>query len=299
MRGCFFLALFAAATVSWAQSPGEIERIVSHGPWPPPRARDAGNPVSGKLEAVTLGERLFYEPRLSGTGSVLCATCHVPYRGWQDGRATGFGLQAGDRNTPTLLNVAFQKRFGWDGKHDSLWSQSIRPLLDAREMRSSAKVVGAFVRSHFLSGYQRAFGHAPPDDDEALLADVGRALAAFQETLVTGRTPFDDYRDSLLEKNFPAPYSDSAKRGLKTFVGTCDACHAGPLFSSGEIVGGFRVPGLRNVAKTAPYMHDGRLATLDDVVRQHPGRRSLSDDEVRDLVAFLQSLSEKPTAGGQ
>ena len=136
----------------------ERRKILSHGPWPPSPRRDPSNRVSGKLEAVVLGERLFYDPRLSGTNSVLCATCHVPFRGFQDGRAKGFGLELVDRNTPTLFDVGQYRWYGWDGAHDSLWSQSIRPLLDPREMRSNARDIGAFIKKYYLSGYERAFG---------------------------------------------------------------------------------------------------------------------------------------------
>jgi len=350
----------------------EIKKILSHGPWPPKPRRDPSNRVSGKLEAVVLGERLFYEPRLSGTGSVLCATCHVPYRGWQDGRAKGFGLEAGDRNTPALFNVGLNRWYGWDGAHDSLWSQSIRPLLDPREMRSGAREIGIFVRTHFSTGYERAFGRKPPDDDAELLADVGKALAAFQETLVTGRTPFDEFRDSL-ENGKSDPYPEDARRGLKIFIGkgNCSLCHFGPQFTNGEFAdtgvpffiapgkvdsgrhagikklksdtynllgrynddparssaagtrhvellqrnfGEFRVPGLRNVALSAPYMHDGSLATLTDVVKHYSDinedrlhsdgekilkKLNLSSEEIEGLVAFLGSLTEKGPAGGK
>jgi cytochrome c peroxidase len=344
----------------------ETERqiILSHGPWPPPAPRDPSNRVSGKPEAVAFGEKLFFEPRLSGSGSVLCATCHAPFRGWQDARPQGLGLEPVDRNTQSLLNVAFQRWFGWDGAHDSLWAQSIRPLLDPREMRSDAGKVGGFVRKNFPVEYEKAFGRKVPPDDEELLADVGKALAAFQETLVTGRTAFDDYRDSLLRGN-EGPFPDDARRGLKIFIGkgNCNVCHFGPQFTNGEFsdtgvpffiapgkvdpgrsegirklkanafnllgrfnddparstatgtrhvepqhrnFGEFRVPGLRNVAQTAPYMHNGSLATIEDVVRHYSElnedrlhadgerilrRLDLTAEEAADLAAFLRSLS--------
>jgi cytochrome c peroxidase len=350
----------------------EKQVILSHGPWPPPAPRDPSNRVSGKAAAVALGEKLFFEPRLSSTGSVLCATCHAPFRGWQDARPRGLGLEPVDRNTQSLLNVAFQRWYGWDGAHDSLWAQSIRPLLDPREMRSDAKTVGNVVRSLFFVEYVKAFDRKPPENDEELLADVGKALAAFQETLVTGRTPFDDYRDSLL-KGEEGPYPDSAKRGLKIFVGkgNCSVCHFGPHFTNGEFsdvgvpffiapgkvdpgrsegirklksnpynllgrynddparasaigtrhvepqhrnFGEFRVPGLRNVAQTAPYMHNGSLATLTEVVKHYSEinedrlhsdgekilrKLFLNEEEIQDLVAFLVSLSEKTPARGR
>jgi cytochrome c peroxidase len=209
-----------------------------------------------------------------------------------------------------------------------------------------------------------AFGGAVPSDDEAVLVDVAKAMAAFQETLVSGRTPFDDFRDAL-EKNAPSDYPAAARRGLRIFVGkgNCHVCHFGPHFTNGEFAdvgvpffvgkgrvdpgrhrgiqrlktspftllgrynddaqratatgtrhvelqhrnfGEWRVPGLRNVARTAPYMHNGSLATLRDVVmhyseikedRLHADgerilkRLDLSEAEVDDLVAFLESLS--------
>jgi cytochrome c peroxidase len=351
----------------------EKRKILSHGPWPPKRRRDPSNRVSGRIEAVALGERLFFEPRLSGTGSVNCGTCHVPYRRFQDARARGFGLEDVDRNTPTVLNVRFNRWFGWDGANDSLWSQSIRPLLDPREMRSSAAIVASFLRNNefFSRGYERAFGRSPPASNDEVLVDVGKALAAFQETLVSGRTPFDDFRDAVERDDLSAQqrYPADAKRGLKIFIGkgNCSICHFGAAFTNGEFAdsgvsffvrpgvvdpgrqggikkllasefnllgrfndeaprdagkssavstrhveaqhrnfGEFRVPGLREVAETAPYMHNGSLATLEDVVRFYSeldeerlhadGEKilralHLSAQEIADLVSFLRSLS--------
>lgn len=303
MRAAVALALFALCLCAHAQSALTAEeraRIVTHGPWPPAPRHDATNRVSGKAEAVAFGERLFFDPRLSGTGSVLCASCHVPFRHFQDARIKAFGLAEAERNTPTLLNVALYRRYGWDGGHDSLWSQSLRPLLDAREMRSSAAHVAALIRSRYAPDYGRAFARAVPADDQQAFIDAGKALAAFQETLVSGRTPFDEFRDALarddnaVAERYPRP----AQRGAALFVGKagCDACHSGPAFTSAtqeprDQHGAFRVPGLRNVALTAPYMHDGRIATLRELVGVH-GAASLSAREQDDLVAFLQSLSD-------
>jgi len=345
----------------------EIAKILQHGPWPPKASRDPSNRVSGKPEAIALGEKLFFEPRLSGTGSVLCATCHVPFRAFQDGRARAFGLQEVDRNTPSVLNVRFYRWYGWDGAHDSLWSQSLRPLLDPREMNASPAHVAGVVRKLFSREYESAFARAVPVADEEVLVDVGKALAAFQETLVSGRMPFDEFRDALAKNDVDAMknYPIAAQRGLRIFVGkgNCSTCHFGPHFTNGEFAdtgvpffagrgridsgrhegikrlksnphnllgrhnddpvratatgtghvelqhrnfGEFRVPGLRNVALTAPYMHNGSLATLRDVVKHYSelneerlhadGERvlkplKLSQAEIDDLVAFLESLS--------
>ena len=343
----------------------EIAKILRHGPWPPPLAPDPTNRVSGKREAIALGEKLFFEPRLSGTGSVLCATCHAPFRHFQDARARAFGLELVDRNTPTVVDARFHRWFGWDGAQDSLWAQSIRPLLDPREMNASAAHVARTVRTLFQKEYKSAFGRPVPQNDEEVLVDTGKALAAFQETLVSARTPFDDFRDKLGRGERDAAYPAAAQRGLKIFVGkgNCSVCHFGPQFTNGEFAdtgvpffvapgkvdpgrqagieklkqnpfnllgrynddrsaesavktkhvevqhrnfGEFRVPSLRGVAQTAPYMHNGSLATLADVVkfyselneeRLHADGEKilkplhLTPQESEDLRAFLDSLS--------
>ncbi len=377
VRRFFLAALLLAGAAAQAQlldfTDTERRLILRHGPWPAPWSPDPSNRVSGKAAAIDLGEQLFFEPRLSPSGKVLCATCHAPFRGWQDGRSRALGLAETDRNTQSLLNVRYQRWFGWDGGGDSLWAQSIRPILEPREMGGSAAKAAALVRAdpELACRYEKSFGAPPPAGDTALLADLGKALAAFQETLVSGRTPFDEFRDAL-ERGDPfaaARYAPSAQRGLRIFVGrgNCSACHFGPAFSNGEfhdtgvpffVAGGvdsgrhggirklaanvfnllgpfsddrsgksalktrhvfvehrnfgeFKTPSLRNVARTAPYMHDGSLATLADVVRHYselsPDRLHadgesllrplrLSAAESDDLVAFLESLSERESA---
>src|SRR5262249_44807192 len=194
---------------------------------------------SGNPAAIELGERLFFDPRLSPSGKVLCATCHAPFRGWQDARERAQGLVEVDRNTPSVLNVRYARWFGWDGAGDSLWAQSIRPIIDPREMGGSIAQAAALVRADAALGcrFEKAFGTVPKGDAE-IVAALGKALAAFQETLVTGRTPFDDFRDALARGDAAAMarYPAAAQRGLKTFVGrgSCSACHAGPTFSNGE-----------------------------------------------------------------
>ncbi len=235
--------------------------------------------------------------------------------------------------------------FGWSGGGDSLWMQSIRPILDPGEMGGSAQHVQRYIGSHaeLSGGYAAVFGRdAATADAGAVLADTAKALAAYQETIVSGRTPFDAFRDALAAGDEAAArYPAAARRGLALFIGKggCNACHAGPAFTDGSfravgaaakvgraqsIAGflaspfnragpfnddpkrevhwradalsgehGFRVPTLRNVARTAPYMHDGSAATLRDAIRGHSKlARSLSRDEVADLVRFLETLSE-------
>ncbi len=369
MIGGLFLALAATATVP-AFTETEVQAILAHGPWPMPWTRDASNRVSGNALGVDLGERLFFERRLSVHGELSCSRCHLPERNWSDGEARARGLALTDRNTPGLTNVRHQRWFGWDGASDSLWSQSIRPILDPRELGASASHVGRLVRSDrdLSCRYARTFGTAPPADDETILVNVGKALAAFQETLVSGRTAFDEFRDALArgDRAAMARYPESARRGLALFIGkgACNTCHVGPQFTNGEFhdtgipffiepgrvdpgrhegikkllssrynllgpfnddpsrasavgtrhvapehrnFGEFKTPSLRKLALTAPYMHNGRVATLREALRHYseisPDRLHsdgeailkplhLSERETQDLLAFLESLQD-------
>jgi cytochrome c peroxidase len=362
----------------------EIRRILQHGPWPLPWTRDPSNRVSGNPAAAGLGERLFFDTRLSSGGALSCASCHVPAKSFADGRKLGFGLEELDRNTPTVLNVRYNRWFGWDGANDNLWAQSLRPLLDGRELALTERGVADLLRNdgELQCRYRQAFGAPPVADDEAVFVNVGKALAAYQETLVTGRTPFDDFRDALArgDRRAASRYPVDAQRGLRVFVGkgSCNVCHFGPTFTNGEFheigipvlrkLGSvdwgryqgikmlqasrfnlegaysddparstavysrhvtlgpqnyeqFKIPSLRNVALTAPYMHNGHLATLRDVVTHYseidltlmhqvhlydsdgvpqtlPVDKilkplHLSAQEIDDVVAFLNSLTEK------
>jgi cytochrome c peroxidase len=348
----------------------EVRLILAHGPWPPQPSRDASNRASGNAAAIAFGERLFHEPRLSGPGTIACATCHRPEFAFADGKARDAGLVRTDRNTIGLANLRLQRWYGWDGAGDSLWAQSLRPLLDPREMDSDFARIAMVVRADadLRTRYRAVFGVASAGADEIVAVNVAKALAAYMETLTTGRTPFDDYRDALARADpvAAARYPDAARRGLLIFVGQgrCNVCHLGPNFTNGEFhdvgipffagpgrvdpgryegirrmqgsrynllgpfsddparaatatryvtlahrnFGEFRVPSLRNVARTAPYMHNGSLVTLRDVVRHYSeldedrlhadGERilrplHLTEPEIDDLVAFLESLSDR------
>ena len=219
----------------------EIKIILSHGPWPAAAPLDPTNRVSGKHAAIEFGTRLFFDQRLSGGGTMSCASCHVPERNWSDNQRRSTGVAEMDRNTPTLINLAAGRWYGWDGAADSLWLQSLRPILDARELAATPRHVAQVVRNDddMACRYRKAFGTPPsPTHDEAVLVDIGKALAAFQETLTSGRTPFDHFRDALARGAAPSTwtYSEPAQRGLKVFIGKggCTHCHAGPNFTSGE-----------------------------------------------------------------
>ena len=222
---------------------GDIKVILSHGPWPASAspAKDPTNRASGNAEAIEFGTRLFFDQRLSGGGKVACASCHVPERNWTDNIKRGIGVAEVDRNTPTVFNLRGSNWYGWDGAADSLWSQSIRPLLNEREHATTPRQIAQLVRDdeQLSCRYRRAFGAPPsPGDDESIMVGVAKALAAFQETLVSGRTPFDMFRETLAKGAPPSAwnYSEPAQRGLKIFIGKggCTNCHSGPNFTSGE-----------------------------------------------------------------
>ncbi len=220
----------------------EIKIILSHGPWPAPAQPDPTNRVSGQPDAIEFGTRLFFDQRLSASGTMSCSSCHVPERNWTDNLTRGVGMSEVDRNTPTVMNLAAGRWYGWDGASDSLWSQSLRPILDERELAATPRHVAQLVRNdeQLACRYRKAFGTPPsPTDDEAVFVGVGKALAAFQETLVSGRTPFDRFRDALAGAERRSPietYSEPAQRGLKIFIGKggCTTCHSGPNFTGGE-----------------------------------------------------------------
>ncbi|WP_298726717.1 cytochrome c peroxidase [uncultured Ferrovibrio sp.] len=236
MRGLLliFLVLLPVSAQAWTEA--EREQILSFGPWPPEAARDSSNRLSGNPAAIALGAALFSETRLS-PGGIACISCHQPQKGWGDGLARSKGMQQLDRNAPSVMNAHLSRWFGWDGASDSLWAASIRPILDEREMASSAERVAATIRSDaaLTCQFEKVAGTAPQHlVDEAVMVLGAKAIAAFQETLTSGRTPFDDYRDALA-RGENAPYPEAAKRGLKIFLDSaCAACHTGPSFSNGE-----------------------------------------------------------------
>ncbi|MBL8702882.1 MAG: hypothetical protein JNK67_31155 [Alphaproteobacteria bacterium] len=361
-------AAAAAAQALLDFSAEERAAIARHGPWPQPWAGDPSNRVSMRPAAIELGRLLFFDPRLSANGAVACATCHRPDRGWADGLPVSTGLARGDRNAPGLANVRLQRWFGWDGAQDSLWAQSLRPLLDAREMGATRRGVAAHLRGEpeLSCRYRAAFGAPPGDDDEEVFVDAGKALAAFQSTIASVPAAFDVFRDALAAGDATAAdYPLAAQRGLRLFIGRgqCSLCHFGPAFTNGEFAdigvpfftgpgsvdsgrhggirrlqsspysllgrfsdardpavrqatelvafthrnfGEFRVPGLRELLRTAPFMHDGSLPDLHAVVRRYSTldedrlhadgerilrRLDLSDAEIDDVVAFLGTLT--------
>ncbi|MBD8874731.1 cytochrome-c peroxidase [Roseibium polysiphoniae] len=376
---CVASSSFFARTAAHANdrfTSDERAMISANGPWPLNPTPDPSNRFSGDQTAIAFGKDLFSDPRLSRDENLSCTSCHVPELGFTDGLERSTGIGEVDRNAPAIANLANFRWFGWDGRSDTLWGQSIHPILNDLEMAATAADIAAQMagQEDLAARYEQATQTNPADETpEAILVNTGKILAAYQETLRTPRTRFDDYRDALVTGATAGQvaYPDAAKRGLKIFTGKgkCSICHFGPLFTNGEFHsigikhfaaadrvdtgrygglkafresklnrlgphsdedqalaakapsayaaflhsnwGAYRVPSLRNVGATAPYMHDGSLATLEDVVdhysdmnmdRLHSDGETLlrpldlSAQERADIVAFLHTLTAAPVA---
>jgi len=275
-------------------------------------------------DKVRLGRLLFYDRLLSVTGEYACASCHAQPRAFTDGRARAIGAtgQVHPRSAMSLGNVAYNPAFTWtDAGFGSLESQVTQPLFneDPIEMGLEGRDGVALENLAADAAYRDLFARSFPNDPAPInVVNIARALASFERTLISGRSAFDRY---VFDDDRTA-LDASAKRGMAFFYAErfgCGRCHSGitlsgpiahakqpaadPTFvDTGE--GRFRVPTLRNVAVTAPYMHDGRFASLGDVIDHYAAasaaprdRRlhgfTISAAEKADLVAFLESLTDR------
>jgi cytochrome c peroxidase len=279
------------------------------------------NPYSEAKAA--LGRKLFFDSRLSGDGSISCASCHAPGLSWGDGlpRAIGWSGDEMTLRSPTLLNLAWISIFGWDGKFGDLESVAFAPLLAPGNMHQTEPelIVKLGAIPAYLEAFQAAFG-TPKITRRA----IELALATFQRTIVSGEAPFDRW-----VAGDEQAISEPAKRGFDLFNGraNCAACHTGWNFTEGafydiglkgdeigrgrafpnsvKLHGAFKVPSLRDVARRSPYMHNGSLTDLDAVIdfydsggQERPSRSDLirplglSASQKADLRAFLETLTE-------
>jgi cytochrome c peroxidase len=272
------------------------------------------NPIS--REKIDLGRMLYYDARLSKNHDISCNSCHQLDRFGVDGEPTSPGHrgQRGDRNSPTVYNAALHVAQFWDGREPDVEAQAKGPVLNPIEMAApSAEAVVAVLNS--IPGYVTAFGEAFPDDADPVSYDnMARAIGAFERRLTTpGRF------DRFLAGDVDALSKDE-QRGLQTFIGKgCVSCHMGPAVGGTlyrkigfvipyetedpgrENVTGeesdrhvFKVPSLRNVARTGPWFHDGSIGRLSEAVRlmgHHQLGVELDYKEVADIVAFLNSLT--------
>lgn len=276
-----------------------------------------------------LGRQLFFDPILSRDRTVSCASCHQPARAFADDRALSLGVDGrlGTRNTPSVMNSAGRTRFFWDGRSETLEEQALAPIANPLEMDLPVDDAVARLRADpaWVARFQDAYSAAPS------ARTLGRALAAYQKTLNTVDSPYDRY--ALGQED---AISDAAKRGRLLFItkAQCVSCHAGEDFTSdrfknigiyngrefndegrGGITGDpaqkgeFKVPGLRNVALTAPYMHNGMFKSLREVIVYYddPGKvipdsigrdaqlrdpLHLSEAEIDDIEQFLHTLTD-------
>lgn len=307
----------------WVERPPEPPLGLPPVRWP------AENPYSRRK--AELGRMLFFDKRLSSDGTVACASCHDPARAFTDHRPVtpGIAKRKGRRNAPAVLNRAYSEEQLWDARAASLEEQAKGPLADRAEMTAEATPDAAHrtcvERVRAIPGYRRLFRGAF-GTEEFGIDHVSRALATFERTLFSGNAPYDRYQAG--DRSAMTP---SQVRGQELFFGKalCSACHSGPNFTDeipantgvgqrqprpdrGRLeithheweTGFFKTPTLREVARTAPYMHDGSIKTLEKVVEHYDrggGKNSHLDErlvplhltavEKRDLVAFLRALS--------
>ncbi len=303
--------------------------------WKPPLGLDAympapeDNPLSAGRAA--LGKRLFFDKALSRDRSVSCATCHDPAQAFTDDRAAAVGVfgRKGPRRVPKLVNRGYGRSFFWDGRIATLEEQVLQPIQNELEMDMTLDEAVNRLRDSavYSAEFRKVFRREVHADD------LSKALAGYVRTIVSGDSPYDRYMNGSREALSP-----EARRGLDIFrgKGNCGACHIGPNLTdesfhntgvgwkdgkfadpgrfavSGDRgdLGAFKTPTLREAAAAAPYMHDGSIATLEDVIEHYDqgGVRNpnldrdmepleLGEEEKQALLAFLESLSGKLTDG--
>lgn len=275
----------------------------------PPVKHPADNPSTP--EKIELGKQLYFDPRLSIDKTVSCASCHDPAKGWSNGDAvaTGVGNLKGGRSAPTVINAAYYTTQFWDGRAKSLEDQALGPIQNPIEM--NMKMVDALKRVNEIQGYrdqfQKVFG-SPEATDER----VAKAIAAFERTVLSGDAPYDKFK-----AGDTSALSESALRGMKLFFSKarCSACHSGPNFSDSAFhnigldskdpgryeisklkgdTGAMKTPTLREIAKTAPYMHNGSLKTLEEVVAHY--NKGGNNNEFQDEEIFPLKLNDQEQA---
>ncbi|MBT8149009.1 MAG: cytochrome-c peroxidase [Gammaproteobacteria bacterium] len=296
-----------------------------------PSFRDGFSP-----QQIDLGRYLFFDPLLSGDNSLACASCHDPYQAFTDGNALSPGAsgQKTLRSAPSLWNSAFLSHLFWDARASSLEQQATGPLYSPREMNASPQQLLGKLRA--APHYQKLYGQAFAGTEPLSLENTYRALAAFQASLVSLHSRYDEYAHG--NHNALSTVEIKGLNVFRSFVARCAECHTPPLFTNNQLAvigvpepagrpldlgagktfantalnGAFKVPSLRNIAQTAPYMHSGVFSSLHEVVEFYNGGRGhalpaqaglqlhwhivepdLQAHEIDALVAFLRTLSDQ------
>lgn len=390
-----FVSSSAAAEENYDFTPSDIQFLSRFSLQAlPPLPPSEDNTVADDPRAAALGQRLFFDTRLSANGQVACASCHQPQKYFTDGLPRSRALGETRRNAPTILGAAHSPWLFWDGRKDSLWSQALGPLQDPAEHGLDAAGVARVMLRHYRGDYQRVFGDSRDLDRlvkvldgrsrrlsdgqraalKRVLSRVGKAIMAYERRLQLRPARFDRFvaqlrSDSDNRGALASLMTADEVEGMRLFMGraNCASCHNGPLFTNyefhnigapepdpqrvdlgryagvaalqkdpftclsawsdaagedclemrflkkrgPELVGAFKTPTLRNVARTAPYMQAGQLATLEQVLahynnptppyydrEQHPSRPhfdilplGLSEAQLGQMIAFLHTLT--------
>jgi cytochrome c peroxidase len=263
-------------------------------------------------EKVELGKQLYFDTRLSCDDTVSCASCHDPKKGWSTGTpfATGVRNQVGGRSAPTIINAAYSDLQFWDGRAHQLEGQALGPIQNPIEM--DHKLEDCVVKLNKIKGYREQFQKVFGTDVTA--ENIAKAIAAFERTVLSGNAPYDKFK-----AGDQSALSAAAQRGMKLFFGKghCSACHTGPNFSDASFhnvgvgmkaakpdmgryevtkiegdKGAFKTPTLREVARHAPYMHDGSLKTLEDVV-EHYDKGGIANPQLDEEIFPLKLMAQE------
>ncbi len=310
----FLLSLITILSLS-SQASAQWDSLPDKAPAP------ADNPTTAAK--VELGRSLFFDPRLSSTGTVSCNSCHNVMLGGEDNRPVSMGVhgKTGGRSAPTVWNSAFNSSQFWDGRAKSLEEQAIGPITNPIEMGIKNHTV-AINRIRAIEGYTPMFNKAFAGKNTVTIGNLAKAIAAYERTLITPNSPYDRY-----VKGDKSALTAQQVKGMKAFAKLgCAGCHSGAAFSGPAMAPGtgffmkfptyskneyvkkydlmadkgrgdkheWKVPTLRNIALTAPYFHNGKVDSLEEAVRvmaRTQLNKKLTHAQAEELVAFLTALS--------
>ena len=256
---------------------------------------DSSNAVADNPDAAAFGRQLFFDPRLSSNGGISCAICHQPVRRFTDGLQKGQGIGTSGRNTPSIVGVAYSPWMYWDGRRDSQWSQALSPLEDVNEHATDRVHVTRLIAedSSYRAMYESIFGRLPDlsvvdtASVNGIFANIGKAIAAFERTVMPTSSRFDEYVGAVTGDDIPRQgeiFSEDEVWGLRLFIGeaNCTQCHNGPLFTNHE----FHNTGVISFPGEVP--DKGRALGVREVLLQPFNCRGQYSDDPERLCAELE-----------